>query len=335
MDTTSSTSPLFSPSPINFKTKTESFNHTHEFIINKEKILYRIKTALDRSWRYLDFLQHKIPVQLSADGAELVVVDGEHGIHYLKIITECRDLTDAAGKFGAYKWKDNLAQTAKWKTARFTLPLTNSLSHLWAISHRGQLVSYYQDIAEKKHIDTIGVTTLYQLAKDGKSIYYGDPSLPGGIGYTLPFPKDPHFIVTAISASGSTLFLVGYTHVNRERKIAMYTGEFDFDILGENPQKKYCLNPQNTDSGTIILSQHWTVQPKIPLSGKAEMLNAITIFQTGLGNGARTMCVLGKDTGGNFGIYTKQIAESAWQFRADEKDPTDLDRSHPISFVLN
>jgi len=46
---------------------------------------------------------------------------------------------------------------------------------------------------------------------------------------------------------------MGHTTINDEQKDIMYTGEFDFDILGHNPLKKYGRDPKNTDPNTIIL----------------------------------------------------------------------------------
>jgi len=186
MATASSSSlPLLSLS-VKLKTETESFTHTHEFMIVRDQIFYRIKSTVGNAWSSLAFSEDRIPIQLSADGANLVVLDNKRKVHYMKIITELR------GPAQDYMWAD--IKGKKWERAWFTLPLVSTVFNLvfgneitipkanngWAISHRGQLIDDCEDTAGKKHIDTTGVTTLYTLAQGGKSLHYADPWLPGG-----------------------------------------------------------------------------------------------------------------------------------------------------------
>ncbi|MGE5195832.1 MAG: hypothetical protein ACM3JI_00705 [Anaerolineae bacterium] len=328
-----------SPPPskkIFIKTEKKTFNHLNDYAISDQMLWYRPRNAIKSKWKpfYFDGSKEgRVPASIGADGANLIVIDDHREVHYKKVLKEKRDekgrllLTDKTEK-------DN------WKDRWLSLPVLNVPLNLitgkklklplkaraWAISQRGQFNHYCHDITGKKHPVSTGVTSFYLLDETGKKIYFADPWLPFGFKYEISGPSDKSFTAKNLSASASTLFLIGRglekksskTGGHRWKKtIKFYTRLADFDTTGQDPFLKSSFDKRDKDKDVRVLpAENWVQQPSIPLSKKARLTSHITIYQTGEGNAARMLHVQGTDKRGRSGYYYKKL---------QDLDPKDLD----------
>ena len=82
---------------IELTSDTCAFNHVFEFTIHQGVIWQRRRDPINNLWEPLFFdgeLTGAKPVSLSADGADLVVVDDKGAIHYRKMLSEGRGFKD-------------------------------------------------------------------------------------------------------------------------------------------------------------------------------------------------------------------------------------------------
>lgn len=322
-DTSSATPPAIDK--VTIKTKTETFNHINYYAISDGKLWFKPIDKPDAKWQlfYYDGLpKGRNAIEISADGANLAVLDNKRNVHYKKVLDEKR-------KNGQYSYKDITAKD-NWVDRWFTLPVAEKLFHIfakkriripddaqsWAISHRGLYNNYWEDTKKVKHPEFSMVTTLYVLRKNSRYIEYSDPWLPGKFTHKIECPKDPDFIPDKFSASGSTLFLRGTKTIKNAdgtetKKTQYYTRIADWDTLGLNPFLKYLW-------GQKAPPEDWALQPDIPIEGPlASTSDNFTIMQTGEGNAARELRVEGIDSNGIQGYYHKMIDEkdpNAWKF---------------------
>jgi len=276
------------------------------FQVHEGRICARLVADQSEPWR--SFIGRGAPElvrEISADGRNLIAIDDDGVVHYTKL--------------HAIQWTD------RW----LALPLVGTINSLlfggelfmppnrgWSISHRGPENAYYEDVAGKKHPIGAGVTTLYVLSADGSSIHYADPWLPNGWNNDIPMPEGGRFVAEVMSASASTLFLLARArdHDGRESH-RMYTRLIDFDTEGNNPFLPYTYVHGDPDPAVRTLpAEDWRLQPTIPISRRARLTDGITIFQSGEGNGARTLRVEGTNAGGQSGYWQKQIYDQAWNF---------------------
>jgi hypothetical protein len=258
---------------------------------------YRGKADPESAWKKIPF-KGQYPVEIQADGANLVVVDAQKQVHYKKILYEYR-------KKGVYSYKD-ISGENNWEDRWFSFPIIEKIYHLFfrkplqlfaglkgcAISHRGLFNHFFVDLKGKKHPEFAMVTTLYGFIENTNYIVYADPYLMGGLKYKIEGPH-PDFIIEAISASASVMFISGSLYGKRKR----YTKRGDFDTMGKNLFLAgfWCKKSRS--------DPNWLEHPDLP----EDATNNISIYQIGEGNEAFILQVPGID-----GIYTKKINDNSW-----------------------
>lgn len=299
---------------IEFKTATRTFNHINDYAIQDGKLWYRPHSDLNAEWELMYYDQNSPdnpPMEIKADGANLMVRDKNNTIHYKKALSEWRDWN------GDYHCKDKSGKD-NWYDAWFSFPLLDNLYHLfqskriklpegvvdWAMSHRGIYCNHFEDVENRKHPEFAMVTTLYAIPKDGRDILYADPFLMSGFNHRIKGP-DPKFQGMKIAASASTIFLMGM----QEGKLTLYTRLADFDTIGKNPFLP-CFW-----SSRFGPSQKWKKEPDVPLVGSAKITGNISIHQDGQGNKHRMLEVSGTDRFGRAGYYYKHIDDREWKFK--------------------
>lgn len=307
---------LPSKDPIGLKTATQTFNHVDEFILHDKAIWVRKKDEPDAEWEMIYFDAQgndNFPVEIRADGANLMVVDNDRNIHYKKVLKESLDRKDN------YSFKD-LSRKDNWTAAWYSFPLLRRFYHLatplrlklpedslsWAISHRGKYNRHFEDAKGKEHPEFAMVTTVYALPKEGDRILYADPYLTRGFKHTIDLPGDG-FKGEKIVASASTIMVEG----KRNGKVERYTRLADFDVLGKNPFLPGFFK-ESARAAPV-----WKLEPDIQLEGAATAGGELTIFQTGAGNAARTLRIGGTDAEGNQGYYEKQLNDAEWKFHRE------------------
>jgi hypothetical protein len=295
---------------IEFKTPTRSFNHVNDYAIQDHQLWSRKRNALNSPWREIlfDAWNDEYPVEIKADGANLMVLASNRYIHYKKILKEKRTWG------GEYRYKD-LSFKDNWKSAWFSFPVIGWFSNpfyenrlymprdivSWAMSHRGTYNHYFEDSRNRKHSEFSMVTTVYAIPRNGKGVLYADPFLAGGLTYEIPGPH-PDFIGHRIDASASTIFLSGTLYGRRK----LYERLADFDTMRKNPFLPgfwfECL----------ATNQDWREIPLPDLVGAAQLKDDVTLFQNGEGNAARVLRIEGLDAAGSPVIYSKGIQEPHW-----------------------
>lgn len=285
------------------KTEQLTFNHENYYAINKEVVWFKSKNDPNAQWKpmyYDGYNSNSIPVEIQADGANLMILDNKGKMHYKKILEEHR-------KNDKYSAED-LTNKNNWIDCWFSFPIVEKFYHIfaskrleipsdsrgWAMSHRGIYNDHFEDIRGKKHSEFAMVTTVYLISKDGKKLTYADPFLTGQFSHEIELPH-PDFEIEQISASASTIMLIG--KLKGETKI--YTLRTDFDIKGNNP---FLAGFYNKNSRA---DPEWK-EHTLPPVQQGDNLH-ISIFQSGEGNSGFTMQLkINND------LYTKQIDDVAF-----------------------
>ena len=268
----------------------------------------------DGAWEILETPREAGRVkEISADGDNLMAVSEAGRVFYMK--------------FSSRKWS---VKIGKPSGRELYLPENRA----WAVSHLGpEAGGYYNDPDGKPISNRAGVSTLYVLAKDGAAISYIDPWLPAVFNHHVTMPLRGRFIAEALSASASTVFLIG-------RSGRMFTRLADFDTLGCDPVLSYSFEPSSKTGKIRLPAEDWREQPRID----GRITSAITILQNGRGNAARELRVEGADAEGKAGFYSKMIYGADWTFvrtggaaagpfleGADELSPSE-ERDAPVNY---
>ncbi|MDR1894116.1 MAG: hypothetical protein LBQ61_05400 [Spirochaetales bacterium] len=311
------------PEAVYIKTRTQTFNTYHYYLVQDGLIWYKSidetkepvewtlfeKTGLPHdSWK-IGFNKPERIVEISADADELVALSDQGGFYrfcFDKIISHKSNV-----------WFDRQG----WPVAeQLFLDNRTKKNIAWALGKRNNQVLYYEDpFGNQHHNGTMEIATTYMLLEDGQEICYADTGLPGDFSRNFIGPEGGAFKALALSASGSTMFVMNDAG-------EMYTRIADFDIVGCDPMWfKYTYVPYESDeAGTNYFSnltewglpsEDWRAQPRIPLNGNAMLSRHITILQNGQGNAARELRVAGINEAGETGYWTKGIFDDSWIFR--------------------
>ena len=283
---------------IKTKTKTETFNHVNFYIIHNKSIWYRPINDPNIDWKRVPY-NGTDPIEIQADGANLVIIDEQNEVHYKKVLIESR-------KKGVYS-KEDISEENNWNDRWYRLPIIEKIYNYFvknkrlyllpgtkacAISHRGMFSCYFEDIRGKKHTAFPMVTSFYAFIENTNFIVYADPYLMDGFSQVIEGPH-PDFIIEALSASASTLFISGKLHGKTKR----YTKRADFDMTGKNPFLLSFWSKKNRSD------PKWFEQPDLP----DDATDHICIYQVGEGNSEFILQVTSLN-----GIYAKKIYDHEW-----------------------
>jgi hypothetical protein len=206
---------------------------------------------------------------------------------------------------------------------RVTLPFpTSSLREgKLAYSQRHKAVGWSEDArGQQFYWGSAGTTSVYLLSDDGQRIFLLDPWLPPDTTRELSGPDDGAVTMASIAASASTLFAIADDG-------ALFTRFEDYDANGGTPFYTYAYDdfvveglpgtdPRSETQVHALPVAPWQRQPAIVLSGQARLSRRTAIVQTGQGNAARLLRVVGDDEHGVRGVYEKSLDAPAWTFRA-------------------
>jgi hypothetical protein len=310
------------PEAVYIKTRTQTFNSCHYYLLHDGLIWHKsidgqkgpadwtlfAGTGLPHDSWNPGFHRPERIAEIAADADELVALSDEGGFYrYCLDITMGRKSNVWLDRQG---WPDEEQLFLDRRTAK-------NLS--WALGKRNARILYYEDpFGNQHHNGTMEIATTYVLLEDGQEICYADTGLPGDFSRNYIGPERGAFKAVALSASGSTMFVINAAG-------EMYTRLADFDTTGCDPLWfKYTYVPYTSNlPGTNYFSnlnewglpgEDWRPQPPIPLAGNAAITRHITILQNGQGNGARELRVAGLNEAGETGYWTKAIFAGAWDF---------------------
>lgn len=308
--------------------RTSTFNHTNFYVIHEGLIWTKIIHENDSEWTPIYF-DGTDPVEIKADGANLIVRDSKNRVHYKKVIREWRDKGDDRYCYADKSTKNN------WKDKWFSLPVFNFIANIftgkllqlpentrgWAISHRSAYNNYQTDAIGQKHVEPVGTTQLYALESDGKWISVYDPWIHTSAKIHIPVPNTANssFEAIDIAASASTVMLIGYeltktTDGRIKRELKVYIRFVDVDVLGWNPGVKYDYPGNNPTHKARVIPMPGYQEHPFDFEGQAGITGKIRIIQNGQGNEARILLAEGKNSDGESGYYRKKVDADQWQF---------------------
>jgi hypothetical protein len=311
------------PEAVYIKTRTQTFNTYHYYILNDGLIWYKSidggeepfdwtlfkKTGLPHNFWKIGFNKPEKIVEISADADELAALSEGGGFYRY-----CFDrIISRIGKV----WLDRQG----WPNEeQLYLDRRTAKNLSWALGKRNAHVLYYEDpFGNQHHNGTMEIATTHMLLEDGQEICYADTGLPSDFSRNYIGPERGAFKAVSLSASASTMFVINEAG-------EMYTRLADFDTIGCDPMFfKYTYVPYQSDlPGDNYFSnltewglpaEDWLPQPRISLTGNAAITRHITILQDGRGNGARELRVAGLDEWGATGYWSKAIFDDTWIFK--------------------
>jgi hypothetical protein len=296
------------PDRVLFRSKTTSFNRQWYVALRGGRIW--VKPNLDEGgppgeWRMLgtglpaggEVVRFDPPteiVEISADGTWL------HALSPAGVFYRGTDFT--GNVHSSFTWSDTWghpAATGPGLTSEF--PTTYG----WSVSDsQAAGVHHYEDRLGTAHAVGLGVAHVYRIGAEGRSLFFNDWWLPADWSRQICLPDRGTFFAENLSASGSTIFVVGTLG-------EMYTRLYDFDTGGENDTLVYSFLVTGPSGDTRALpAEEWRRQPDV---ADGLITGRITIFQDGQGNAARTLRVEGVRAG-RTGFFAKRIFDEHWSF---------------------
>ena len=294
------------PARVVFRSRTTTFNRQWFAALHDGKIWIKGNTdegAAPGEWRLLGSglpagdLTHFAPptevAEISGDGTWLHAISSA-GVFYRG--------TNFTGDIGSsFQWSDawgHPAATGPGMTIQW--PTT----HGWAVSDsQVSGVNHYEDRLGASHDVGNGVAHVYRVGPTGHSLFFNDWWLPADWSRQVCLPGRGTFFVENMSASASTIFIIGALG-------EMYTRLYDFDTSGEDDLIEYTWQSTQASSVRAAPAEDWRRQPDIT---GGWVTRKITIFQDGQGNAARMLRVEGiRD--GHTGYFYKHVFDNAWSF---------------------
>ncbi len=204
---------------VELKTEVSAFNHVSEFTLHEGVIWSRKRDIPGAEWQPIFFDGDLIgtkPVRLSADGANLVVIDDRGVVHYRKVLSEGRGYMDIHNNPNLKRHlelhpeirihpKDedsyfavDKTERANWQHSWYNFPILKHLANCLSgpelvskgrISHLGKNAGGFTDAAGNYYRTHVGVTTLYEMVPDGTALLKYDPWVPTWSKVVVAFPK--------------------------------------------------------------------------------------------------------------------------------------------------
>jgi hypothetical protein len=260
--------------------------------------------------------------RLRADGDELIAVD-DTGFVYT-CTARSRSWGSSSG------WTDGWGFPSKRP-----LRLDGAAEHHrgLAFGRRAEHALWFEDaIGNRQHMGPMGTSTVYVLDDTGTKIVFTDNGLPNDFSRELCAPNDGRFVAVGVAASASAVVLI-------DAFGRLVTRFDDYDLNGGTPNFEYTyrsevrVDEDPTWMGTSIRPyflplQPWRWLPPVPLLTGARLSKEITIFQTGEGNEAREVRVIGTNAEGERGFYALSFATNNWSF---VRAPVVLDEQNWLS----
>jgi hypothetical protein len=283
------------PKRVYLRTATESFNRRYAFATRHGAMYAQVPGG---QWR-----QMPLPLcfagrvkSISVDDDELIALDDSR-----RIFTMDNALKDAS----SFNWSSRWG-TPFWAGPGYQLP---GGIRAWSWSVVSPLEDgRWTDPAGNHHAIGSGkVSHIWALRSGGRRISFWDPWLPLDESYGMCAPLGGRFEAVNLSASGSTIFVIG-------RRGDMFTRIYDFDLSGHDRfffHYSYEDQRGNGDGAPIQLpAARWVHQPKVP----GPITRTISIHKVGRDVVHRTMRV--EAPGGYWEKDVTQLDPRAWRFHA-------------------
>lgn len=291
------------PHRVDLRSETQTFNRRYEFVLLDGEVYYRSRaevTGLQEPWAHLqvpDCFAGEV-VGISVDDDELIAVDRDRWVYVM----------DGALREPAYfSWSMRFGRPF-WLGAGRTLPENKDWE--WSVISVLEDETWRDDAGNEHRVGSNKVSHIWMLDDSGTELTYMDPWLPPDESYRACGPERGRFRAQSLSASGSTLFVVG-------PRGDLFTRLYDFDISGADPlffDYSYEDQSEATEPLIQLPSPAWVEQPKI----RGFITDRISVHKTGAGSSQRELRVEGRHRG-RTGFWTKSIHAQRWRFRATQE----------------
>jgi hypothetical protein len=289
------------PGRVDLRGTRQTFNRRYEFVVARGTIWYRSRaevTGIREPWAKLD-VPHCFDGRvrmISADDDEMVVVDEDRWVYTLDGI-----LADPAYFTWTMRWGPPF-----WTGSGHRLPV-RIRTWSWSVLSQLEDRTWRDDAGNDHPVGDFKVSHIWTLGRDGRRLTYIDPWLPRDMSFEMCSPHRGRFRSAGMSASGSTVFVIGPSG-------DMFTRLYDFDISGaDSVFFDYSYESQRGRDDPVIQlpSPAWREQPKIP----GVVTDRISVHKVGAKALHRTLRVEGS-RGGRRGYWHKDVTARRWLFTA-------------------
>jgi hypothetical protein len=290
------------PGRLVLRTTRTTFNRRYWFALDHGRIWYRSNadvTGIVQPWTELPTpacFEGQV-AGISADDDELIAIDDDRRVY---------TMDGALGDPLLFDWTSRWGPIF-WTGAGRTLP--PAIAWSWSVVSNIEDGNWTDPAGNTHPIGAGKVSHIWVLDDRGQRLTFLDPWLPDDESYQMCGPQRGRFRSIAMSASGSTVFVMG-NHGD------MYTRIYDFDLAGDdNLFLTYSYENQRGKAHPAIQlpTWQWVHQPKI----RGRIASAISIEKVGKNLIHRTLRVEGLDRAGRTGYWQKDITQlksSAWKF---------------------
>ncbi len=289
------------PARVFLRGATETYNSRYAFATRGGELYVQHVAGDALGWRRLPLpacLDGRVS-SISADDDELIALDADRRVFTMDNALKGPDLFNWTRRWGLPFW------TGPGRT----LP-SGVLAWSWSVLSPAEDRTWSDTAGNAHAVGNDKVSHIWALRTGGQRLTFMDPWLANDDSYEMCGPRRSRFRAVSMSASGSTIFVIG-------RHGDLYTRLFDFDISGSDPVFfSYSYEPQRAgDAGAPIQlpSPGWAHQPKVP----GRITSAISVEKVGTGAVHRTLRVEGLDGRGRIGYWQKDIvarSPRAWTF---------------------
>lgn len=289
------------PARVFLRSTTETFNARYAFATRGGEIYVEPVAGGGDGWRRLplpECFAGRV-AGISADDDELVAIDADRRVFTLDNALKGPDLFNWSRRWGP----------PLWSGPGRTLP-GGVVTWAWSVISPAEDQTWHDTAGNAHAVGDYKDSHIWALRSGGQRLTLLDPWLPDDDSYEMCGPHRGRFRAVNMSASGSTVFVIG-------RDGDLFTRLYDFDISGSNPiffDYTYERQRSGDASAAIQLpSPPWVQQPKVP----GRITSAISIEKQGVGGVHRTLRVEGLDKAGRRGYWEKDIVAtkaSAWRF---------------------
>lgn len=287
------------PASVELRTANETFNRRYEFATREGRIFGRNRAG-GGAWREMT-----LPLcfagrvaSISLDDDELIALDTAR-----RIYTMDNALKDAT----LFNWSSRWG-TPFWTGLGYSLP-EKVEAWAWSVISPVEDVNWTDPAGNRTPVGGGKVSHIWGLRTGGQRLTFWDPWLPLDESYEMCGPQRGRFKAVNLSASGSSIFVIG-------RFGDMWTRFYDFDISGHDTfffNYSYEDQRGKGDGAPIQLpAAPWVHQPKIP----GTITSAISIEKTGVDGIHRILRVEG-ESAGHTGWWERDTAAPAvdgWTF---------------------
>jgi hypothetical protein len=288
------------PDVVTFKTNRETFSNEYAFALRSGRIYVR-PAEVGRGTRGEPWRTLEVPSCL--DGT-VTAISADH--RFLIALGPGRQVYShdmPGGDLSAERW------TWRWGPYFWTGSGMSMFRDVrrWATSELTSAETFTDTSGRKQH--PIGVGTVYLLrGEDPRRITYLDPWLPQDESREVCGPQRGTLHIANLSASGSTVFVVG-------RGGELFTRLYDFDVSGANTvfgDYSWERGRPASDTRWQLPGPRWVRHSPPP----GRVTDRISIAKTGPDASDRLLRVEGHDLRGRRVVWQKRIGESRWRVAA-------------------